>query len=367
MPIEKNDRDSIFLNPSPMLDIKGLTDKQVLEQLERALSKDWNVYTHYGNDDNYYNALHACAVHGKVDSCLWLLEKGLDPNLASGNDSRAFTFMLDALNDNEVGLEKFLYFTKKLKEYGGDLSLSGYDKKSPLSLYAKYNNKLHNEVIDLLIDNSNFEKGFELNTIIIEQQYLNFRVLKKIISTHKVNLKEFSPASEDNSSESYWDMIAIYFKGKHAKKEFVFVEWLHKKIGFDLEQIHTSNMSSYSNKEIYTFNLLGMAIHNKNKAMFEWVLKQKPHFINTKFSLNDKQYDLLEFSVMCNFRYGVQLALRNMDKNNLLSLEFNKLKDLSKNSPRMTETFEKTYTALLYKEMSNKYPPKNIQNKRNKI
>lgn len=106
--------------------------------------------------------------------------------------------------------------------------------------------------------------------------------------------------------------------------------------------------------------------------MFDWVMKRKPEYLNDHFYVNEKEYNLLEFSLLCDFRVAIQLFLRNMEKEELKNLNIPKLKQLCKdNSNHLTlETFEKTYTALIYKEFSEKYEQKNkptIKSKKSKI
>lgn len=368
MSIQTESTDSIFLYNMPLNDMKGLTDLQILEQLKTFYAKNGNLNILYGDENNSYNVLHACALHAKIECCIWLLGKNLDPNLASGNGNTAFTFLLDTINDEGFGVEKFLDFAKKLKEFGGDLSLPGYENKSPLEIYARFNNVLHDKVIDLLIENSNFENNFLLSTVFMEYKYFNFRVLKKILSLHTIDLKKFiEPNKGSVISKSYWNDIALYLQGAQAKEQFAMVEWLDKKLGFELDNIHTINDYYGRGDNSYKVNLLGLAIKNKNKVMFQWVMKKRPQFTQDKFILNNKEYSLLEFSLICDFRHGAQLALRNMNEKEILLLEAGNLRELCKKYQRTAETFDKTYTSILYKTISEKYKPKNNSTKKLKI
>lgn len=364
-----NEEDNIFFNDYLMQYVKDYTDEKITAQLEIALDKGWNIKTIYGEKDNFYNALHACALHGKINSCIWLIEKGVIPYIKSGNDSTAFTFMLEAICQEKIDIENFINFAKKIKDYGGNLSLSGYEKNSPLEIYSRFNNQLDERIINLLIENTNFEKDFNFNSIIKEDKYFNFKVLKKIYSNGKINLKEFTEIDENNkSTNSYWNSIAFYLNGKHGKTKFVFIDWLHNKSGFDLDQIHIINKNlSNGLKENFKFNLLGLAIKSKNKTMFKWIMKKRPNFVKDKFTFNNKDYELLEFSLLCDFRHGAQFILKKMNTQELLAVNLGNLKDLCSGYKKTSETFEKTYTSVLYKKMSEKYKSKDITTQKYKI
>lgn len=373
METKKIEIKNIFLNKFPMSDIKDLTDQQVLQEIKEAIGQGWDVNKLYGDNDNFYNALHVCALKAHMQSCLFLLDKGVDPNFASGNESTAFTFLLDTVHDKDVGVENFLNICQKLKSYGADLSLPGYEKKSPLELYARFGTDLDDRVVDFLIDHADFENTFLLNEIIKEPKYLNFRVLKKIMATHKINLKKFIEPNENNkNSQSYWDDIPFYLKGKHGKKQFVFVEWLNNKSEFEFDKIHT--IYEYSDKEenLFEINLLGLSIFNKNKAMFDWVMKKRPEFINQIFRVNNEEYNFLEFSIICNFRHGIRMSLKKMNNEELLEVNPEYYKKLSKKfkrteSSRALELFDRLYKSLFYKKLNNKYAEKNSKSKKLKI
>ena len=110
-----------------------------------------------------------------------------------------------------------------------------------------------------------------------------------------------------------------------------------------------------------------MAIHNKNKAMFDWVLKKRPEFIDDVFKINNKEYSFLEFSLISKFTTGIQLGLKKLTNKELLLSNLGKMKDLCNQDRKTLETLEKIYNSLLYKELSNKYKSKNNISKKPKI
>lgn len=366
--MNKNLNHNLMFTSFPDEAMKIMSDEEVLEHLKEAHNNGWDINTSYGPEYSCYNALHACCMTIKkhYKSAQWLLEKGINPNTHSGNENTAFTFFLSALPD-EPNIEEVLNFCNLLKKHGADLSFPGYDNESALELYNRYNNKLQQPILDFIIENTDFTHNFLLGELFKIPGLFTFNNLKKILQHHDINLKKVYDEDENNANAiTYWDNIANSLIGSYWKSSYEKITWLHNKLGFDLDTWHTFNEFGINGDKEYYINLLGKAIYNKNSNMFNWVIKRKPEQINDKFYINNKQYGFLEFCLVCDFRKGVKLALKNMDKDELMSLNMPKLKKLCQHSeiPKTLETLEKTYTHLMYKYMRNKY--ENVSSSGNK-
>lgn len=362
---EKN----IMFMENPSKEMKYFSDEEVLEQMKQAESLGWDMNKNYGHDYNYYNALHSCAINNHFKSAEWLLKKGLDPNIHSANENTAFTFIVSSINNSGIENKTYIDFFEKLKSYGADLSLYGYEKKSPLQLYDHFNAELNEEITEYLIKHADFENTLLLNEVFTSRNLLTIKVLKTILTYHKIDLKKIKPSDNNNSNvETYWDSIAFSLSGNYSKEKYSKITWLHNQIGFDLDSWHTYHDFDGKNDDKYHINLLGLAVQNKNDNMFQWVLQRKPEYLNDIFYKNDQPYTFLEFSLMCDFRKGVQLALRKMNQDELNLLNIPKLKKLCvEHSNHLTlETFQKTYTAIMYKNMISKYDNSNIKNSKTK-
>lgn len=362
---EKN----IMFMQRPSKEMKYFSDEEVLEEMKKAISLGWDIQENYEDENSFYNALHACAMNYHFQSMEWLLKKGLNPNLRSGNDNTAFTFLVSSINNSGIEIKEYIKFFETLKKYGGDLSLSGYEKKSPLELYDHFNGQLNDEITEYLVKHADFENTLLLNEVFTAKNLLTIKTLKVILKYHKIDLKKIKPPEKYNPNvETYWDSIAFSLSGRYSKERYEKITWLHNKIGFDLDSWHSYKDFDGKNNDKYHINLLGLAIQNKNNNMFQWVLKRKPEYVNDVFYKNDNPYTLLEFSLMCDFRKGVQLALRKMNQDELNLLDFPKLKTLCiEHSNHLTlETFQKTYTAIMYKNLMNKYENSNVKNTKTK-
>lgn len=364
---------NIMFGENPNEEMKELSDQETLEQLKEAVSLGWDLKEIYGSTYNFYNALHACAMRKHFKSCEFLLELGIDPNLHSANDETAFTFIVGGLNRDKIKTKNFIDIAEKFKKYGADLSLCGYEDKAPLELYDKYNENLDEEVIEYLVKHADFENTFLLNQVFTSRSLCTVKTLKVILQHHKIDLKKIkAPDSNNQNSETYWDTIA-FARGNYFKENFEVITWLHNKIGFDIDSWHLFYDYDGVNNTKYHVNLLGLAIQNKNNNMFEWILKRKPEYIHDKFFINDKEHTFLEYCLYCDFRTGIQMSLKSMSKEELKNLNIPKLKALCKEHSNhlSLETFQKTYTSLIYKAISNKYEkdinPSNINTKRPKI
>lgn len=350
---EKN----IMFSEYPHREMKNFSDEEVIEQLKEAEFLGWNINQYYGNEYDNYNTLHACAMNKHFKACEWLLKKGINPNLHSANDETAFTFIVGSLNKNKIKTKDFIDIAEKFKKYGADLSLYGYEDKSPLELYDKFNKNLDDEVIEYLVKHADFENTFLLNQIFTSTNLLTIKTLKVILKYHKIDLKKIKkPENDSQNSETYWDSIA-FLNGSYFKNKFEVITWLHNKIGFDLENWHLFYDYDGVNNTKYHVNLLGLAIQNKNNNLFNWLLKRKPEYMSDTFFINDKKHTFLEYCLYCNFRKGIKMSLINMSKEELINLNMSKLKSLCKDhtDSLSLETFQKTYTALIYKKITNKY------------
>lgn len=352
---------NLLFTSSPHKEMEYFTDEEVMQHLKKALDKGWDINTIYGDTYSHYNALHACAMNHHLLSCEWLLSHGVNPNTKSGNDNTVFTFVLNSFHNSRLNVQDVLAFGEMLKSYGGDLKLTGYDSKTPLELYSHYNYQVEPEIVDYLLENSQFENTFLLAEILFDNKLASIKNLKKILNLHNIDLHYVRKAKNNElNSETYWDKIA-FCSGNYYKDKYEYISWLHEKLGFDLESWHTWVDFDGNQQTKYHTNLLGLAIQNKNKLMFDWVVERKPEYLKDKFFVNEKEYNLLEFSLLNDFRVAIQLVLRNMEKEELKNLNIPKLKQLCKdNSNHLTlETFQKTYTALIYKELSSKYEQEN--------
>lgn len=352
-------KNNIMYTSDPIKGLNHITDEQLVCQIKEALDNNWNINTKYGNDSNFYNMLHAVCMNGKIfyNSTQLLLEKGIEKNIQSGNDNTAFTFFVSSIT-NDMSNEDVIEYAELLKKYNVDLKARGYDSETPLELYERYcyNKDLKQPIVDYLIKNSDFENGFLLRDIFTHNKLFTIQNLKTILSHHKIDLKKVIVDENDNE-ETYVDGIARGLIGKYWKPNYEKINWLHDKLGFDLDSYHTYKDFNGKDDNEFRINLLGMAIQHENSNMFEWVMKRRPEQVYDNFYINDKPYSFLEFCLLCDFRKGAKMALRSMKSEDLIGLNMPYLRKLCESNtiPRTLETLEKTYTHLIYKHMKNKY------------
>lgn len=344
-------------------DMRDLSDEEMLALLNEALLMGWDINKKYGDEFNHYNMLHACAINGHLKSCRWLIQKGLDPNIRSGNGNTVLTYILGGNITIISDVNEILDLLDFLKSYHTNFSIAGYNNLSPIETYVRYKNKedLKQPIVDYLIKNSDFENTFLLGRILINNNLSNIKNLKTIINNHYIDLKKVK-FDEENSknSETYWDEIVFNLKHKFDKYKYEYVSWLHEKLGFDTKSFHTIYDYDGITENKYKVNLLGFAMLYHNKNLYNWVLKREPGFVKDYFSINEKEYSMLEFSLIIGFRTGVLDSLRKMNEDELYSLNVSALKEHIREDDTLTlETFQKTYSSIIYKNMLKKY---NINN-----
>lgn len=367
---EKSTNNIFIENNNIRYDIEKMSDDNILEQLEKALILNLDINKSYGEYYNYFSLLHICALNGHFKSCNWLLKNGANPNAVSANGHTVFTQMIEFVKIKGLNIDDILTFSENLKKHGGDLSKCGYNNKSALELYYYYHDELDDKLIDYLIKNSDFENTFLLNNLLIDgNNFLSIEILKKIISHHNINLKKISFFKVDNTicNETYWNEIASRLSGSFRKKTFYYINWLHDNLGYNLDEKYVEidfETSPFKNDK-HKINLLGLAIKNKNKNLFDWVLKKMPHQINETFRVNEKEFSFLEYSLYCNFRTGIKLGLmENKDKLNQLDIDaLIKLSD----DDFTIDVFQKIYKSLLYRKINMKYNNLAKTTKRTKI
>lgn len=366
--IKKEDNIFLISNEDLHKNMRTLSDEETLEHLKNAKqygwqqnhqytkAQVWSIYHKYSGSQHtqdYYNALHACAINGYLKSAHWLLQEGLDPNEKTGNENTALTFLLTGYKNTNITSQELLNFFDILKSYGANFSLSGYEGKAPLVLYSYYNNKLEQPIVDYLIEHADFENTFLLNEVFKDERLFTMKNIKKIMSCHQIDLKKTISVNNDSTNyKTFWDSIAFNLNKKHHKSSYEKITWLHDKIGFDIDSWHRYKRENRFSTITYRVNLLGLAIQAQNNNLFNWVLKRKPEYLKDTFFINDKPYSLLEFAMFCGFRKAVQLALKTMTHKEFISLDTINLKALCHMDTSTIETFDKTYTSLLYKNMS---------------
>ena len=329
------------------------SDEEILQQLQDALKSGWNIETTYGNPYNFVTALHICGKLHFMKSYLWLLDQGANPNQKSGNENTGFTFFLFHFEDaiQKHNIDTILDFMKKIQDKKTDLSLNGYSDFPPLIIYNRYTKNLNPIIVDFLIQHSLVKDINFFENIVFDEKLFTISTLKKIFAYHP----QFKNQILEHNQ--YLDILFLAIKGSYGKSKIQCFEWLMNTCKISIEQnFQIEYFESFNQPKVYHLNisLLGLAIKNQNKLLFDWVLKKYPQIIEKDFFIENKKYSLLDFSLAFDFIPGIQFALKNMNFKKLSQINIQNLlskKNIYHNNLNSTtlETLKKQYIASIHK------------------
>lgn len=336
----------------------NLDDDMLLEEL-KSFFRGKSINQHFGEEYNYFNALHACCYYHQEKSILWLLKHGAEVNSISGNGNTPLAFFAQNQFYEESDQYRILNI---LEQYKADYNISS-DDKLPIEHLLHYRKYIEEDILLHFLEHTHVqlenkdtyfdpavsfifflsEENHNTNSQLQRTHNLTFNIWDKLFEKKNYDINYLHKDMDNNTiTYEYRNFLNAIsdIEGEQFEKIKPHLDYIINKKSLNFQQ-------PYEGK-----SLLEQSIMNHNMEFTIYLLENK-HF---------SYIEALEQSIKHNYVAPVKFIL----KHKLVSLE-ESLKHLEQYGNEVTHYIQKRNSSYLNKKFKQELSTTDKTIRKNKI